>query len=36
MKGKVKEEKGRKWREGRKEGNPSPCLEVEKSTRKEI
>jgi hypothetical protein len=35
-KGKVKEGKGRKGREGRKEGNPSPCLGVEKPTRKEI
>jgi hypothetical protein len=35
-KGKVKERKGRKGREGRKERNPSPCLGVEKPTRKEI
>jgi hypothetical protein len=35
-KGKVKEGKGRKGREGRKEENYSPCLEVEKPTRKRI
>jgi hypothetical protein len=29
-KGNVREGKGRKVREGRKEGNPSPCLGVEK------
>jgi hypothetical protein len=33
---KVKEGKGRKGREGRKEENSSPCLEVEKPTRKRI
>ena len=35
-KGKVKAGKGRKGREGIKEGNPSPCLGVEKPTRKDI
>jgi hypothetical protein len=36
MKGKVKEEKGRKGREGRKEGNHSPYLGVEKPTKNEL
>jgi hypothetical protein len=36
MKGNVKEGKGRKGREGKKEGNSSPCLGVEKPTRNEI
>jgi hypothetical protein len=36
MKGNVKEGKGRRGREGRKEGNPFSCLGVEKPTRKEI
>jgi hypothetical protein len=32
-KGKLKEGKGKKGREGRKERNLTPCLEVEKPTR---
>jgi hypothetical protein len=32
----VKEGRGRKGREERKEGNSSPCLGVEKPTKKEI
>jgi hypothetical protein len=35
-KGNVKEESGRKGREGIKEGNHSTCLGVEKPTRKDI
>jgi hypothetical protein len=35
-KGKVKEVRGRKGREGIKGGNPAPCLGVEKLTRNDI
>jgi hypothetical protein len=35
-KGKVKEGRERKGREGIKGGNPSPCLGVEKPTRNNI